>query len=323
MKAVVYDRYGGPDLLRLEEVATPTPRHDEVLIRVRAVSLNRSDWEILRGEPLYARVGGPFKPRHRILGSDVAGRVEATGRDVSRFRPGDDVFGDNLERLGGFAEYACAREKALALKPDGMTFEEVAAIPQGGVIALQGIRDKGQVQPGQQVLINGAGGSAGTFAVQLAKLYGAEVTAVDHTDKMDFLRRLGADHFLDYTRKDFTKSGRQYDVILDVVADRSALAYRRALKPNGRYLLVGGPMATLLQVLLLGPLLRGKAGKRIRVLMVRPNLTDLVHVTELCRTGTIAPVIDRRFPLSEVPEALRYLGEGRAKGKIVITLDAD
>ncbi len=320
MKAIVYDEYGSPDVLRLEDVPEPTPRDDEVLIKTHAVSLNRSDWETLRGEPLYARIGGLRKPRHRILGSDVAGRVVAVGGAVSRLQPGDEVFGDILGSMGGFAEYVCAPEEALALKPAGMTFEEAAAIPQAGVIALQGIRDKGQVQPGQQVLINGAGGSAGTFAVQLAKLYGAEVTGVDHTVKLDFLRTLGADHVIDYTREDFTRCGRGYDLILDLVAHRSIVAYRRALNPQGRYFLVGGSTATLAQVVILGPLLRGRSGRKIRLLMVRPNATDLTHVTELCRAGTISPVIDRRYPLSEVPEALRYLGEGRAKGKVVITL---
>jgi NADPH:quinone reductase-like Zn-dependent oxidoreductase len=206
VKAVVYTAYGPPDVLQIKEVAKPTPADDEVLIKVQAVSVNRSDWEGLRGKPLYARIGGLLKPRHQILGSDIAGRVEMAGRNIRQFQPGDEVFGDILGRLGGFAEYVCAREKALALKPASMTFEEVAAIPQAAVIALQGIRDKGQVQPGQKVLINGAGGGAGTFAVQLAKFYGAEVTGVDNTGKLDFMHSLGADHVIDYTQEDFTKN---------------------------------------------------------------------------------------------------------------------
>jgi NADPH:quinone reductase-like Zn-dependent oxidoreductase len=320
MKAIVYTKYGPPEVLQLKEVAKPTPRDDEVLIKVQAVSVNRSDWEGLRGKPLYARIGGLLKPRHQILGSDVAGRVEMAGRNIRRFRPGDEVFGDVLGRLGGFAEYVCARESALALKPASMTFEEAAAIPQSAVIALQGIRDKGQAQPGQKVLVNGAGGGAGTFAVQLAKLYGAEVTGVDNAGKLDFMRSLGADHVIDYTREDFTKNGKQYDLILDVVANRSVFACKRALGSNGSYFLAGGSVATIFQILLLGPWIRATTGKKIRVLAVNSNLQDLVYIAELCEAGKVVPVIDRRFPLSEVPEAIRYLGEGRTKGKVVITV---
>jgi NADPH:quinone reductase-like Zn-dependent oxidoreductase len=321
VKAVVYTAYGPPDVLQFKEVPRPTPTDDEVLIKVQAVSVNRSDWEGLQGTPLYARIGGLLRPRRQILGSDIAGRVEMAGRNVRRLQPGDEVFGDNLERMGGFAEYVCARERALALKPAGMTFEEVAALPQAAVIALQGIRDKGQVQPGHKVLINGAGGGAGTFAVQLAKLYGAEVTGVDNTGKLDFMRSLGADHVIDHTRDDFTKNGNQYDLILDLVAHRSVFAYRRALRPNGRYFAVGGSVATIFQILLLGPWMRRTTGKTIRVLAVQPNLRDMAHITELCEAGKVVPVIDRRYPLREVPEALRYLGEGRAKGKVIITVE--
>jgi NADPH:quinone reductase-like Zn-dependent oxidoreductase len=320
MKAIVYTEYGPPEVLQLKEVPDPTPRDDEVLIKVQAVSVNRSDWEGLRGKPLYARIGGLLRPRHQILGSDIAGRVEVTGRNVRRFQPGDEVFGDILPRMGGFAEYVCARESALALKPASMTFEEVATIPQSAVIALQGIRDKGQVQPGQQVLINGAGGGAGTFAVQLAKLYGAEVTGVDNSGKQDFMRSLGADHVIDYTQEDFTRNGQQYDLILDIVAHRSVFAYKRALRSNGRYFLSGGSVATIFQILLLGPWIGVTTGKRIRIQAVRPNLEDMVHMTELYEAGKMVPVIDRRYPLSGVPEALRYLGEGRTTGKVVITV---
>ena len=320
MKAIVYTKYGPPEVLQLEEVAKPTPKDDEVLIKVQAVSVNRSDWEGLSGKPLYARLGGLLRPRHHILGSDIAGRVEMAGRHIRRFRPGDEVFGDILPRLGGFAEYVCARESALAPKPASMTFEEAAAIPQAAVIALQGTRDKGKIQPGQKVLITGAGGGAGTFAVQLAKLYGAEVTAVDSTGKLDFMRSLGADHVIDYTREDFTKNGKQYDLILDIVAHRSVFAYKRALRSRGSYFLTGGSVITIFQVLLLGPWIRGTAGKKMRILAVQPNLRDLVYVTELCEAGKVVPVIDRRYPLSEMPEALRYLGEGRTKGKVVITV---
>ncbi|HEY0070264.1 MAG TPA: NAD(P)-dependent alcohol dehydrogenase [Chloroflexia bacterium] len=320
MKAVVYTQYGSPDVLQIKEVAKPIPTDDEVLVKVQAVSVNRTDWEGLIGKPFYARIGGLLKPRRQILGSDIAGRVEAVGGNIRRFKPGDEVFGDILGRMGGFAEYVCVRERALALKPAGMTFEEVAAIPQAAVIALQGIRDKGQVQPGQKVLINGAGGGTGMFAVQLAKLYGAEVTGVDNTGKLDFMRSLGADHVIDYTQEDFTRNGKQYDLILDVIAHRSVFACKRALRPNGSYFCAGGSLATAFQILLLGPLIRRATGRKIRFLVVHPNLKDMVHLTELYETGKVVPVIDRCYPLSEVPEALRYVGEGRAKGKVVITV---
>jgi NADPH:quinone reductase-like Zn-dependent oxidoreductase len=321
MKAIVHTKYGSPDVLRLKEIERPTPKDNEVLIKVQAVSVNRSDWENLTGSPLYARFGGLLRPRHQILGSDIAGRVDMVGRNVRRFQPGDEVFGDVSFRMGGFADYACALEKTLASKPAGLTFEQVAAIPQGSVIALQGIRDKGQAQPGQKVLINGAGGGAGMFAVQLAKLYGAEVTGVDNTGKLGFMRSLGADHVIDYTQEDFTKNGQQYDLILDVVANRSVFAYKRALRPNGRYFAVGGSVSTLFKILLLGPWIRRTTGKKIRILAVQPSLEDLVQVTELCEAGKVVPVIDRRFSLSEVPEALRYLGEGHVKGKVVIIVE--
>jgi NADPH:quinone reductase-like Zn-dependent oxidoreductase len=320
MKAIVYTKYGPPEVLQLKEVAKPTPRDDEVLIKVRAVSVNRSDWEGLRGKPLYARIGGLLRPRHQILGSDIAGRVEMAGRNVRRFQSGDEVFGDILPRLGGFAEYVCARESTLALKPASMTFEQVAAIPQAAVIALQGIRDKGQVQPGQKVLINGAGGGAGTFAVQLAKIYGAEVTGVDNTGKLGFMRSLGADHVIDYTQEDFTKNGKQYDLILDIVAHRSVFAYKRALRANGSYYLAGGSVATILQVLLLGPWISMIESKRMRVLAVRPNTEDLDFMNELLEVGKVTPVIDKTYPLSEVPEAIGYVGEGHVQGKVVISV---
>lgn len=321
MKAIVYTRYGPPDVLRFEELARPTPKDDEVLIKVRAASVNASDWELLRGKPLYARIAGPLRPRHHILGSDIAGRVEMTGSKTSQFQPGDEVFGDIMSRMGGFAEYVCAPESALAPKPATMTFEQVAAIPQAAAIALRGIRDNGKVRPGQAVLINGAGGGAGTFAVQLAKLHGAEVTAVDNAGKMDFLCSLGADHVIDYTRENFTKNGSQYDLILDISAHHSVFDYKRALRPNGTYFFVGGSVATIFQILLLGPWIRRTAGRRVRLLVVQPKPADFVAMAELYADGKVVPVIDRRYPLSEAPEALRYLGEGRAKGKVIITIE--
>ena len=323
MKAIIYTEYGPPDVLQLKEVAKPAPTDDEVLIRVQAVSINGSDREGLIGKPLYARIRGLRKPRHQILGSDIAGRVEMVGRNIREFQAGDEVFGEIPGYHGGFAEYVCAPEKTLARKPASMTFEEAAAIPQAGVIALQGICAEGRVQPGQKVLINGAGGGAGVFAVQLAKLYGAEVTGVDNTGKLDFLRSLGADHVIDYTREDFTKNGKQYDLILDVIAHRSVFAYAQALRPNGTYFLVGGAVAVLFQILLLGPWIRRATGKNVRLLVVPQNRKDLVSIAELCEAGKVIPVIDRRYPLSEVPEALRYVGEGRHKGKVVITLESN
>ncbi len=320
MKAIVYEKYGSPDVLHLKEVEKPLPTDDEILIKIHAVSINGSDREGLVGKPFYARIGGLRKPGHPILGSDIAGRVEAVGKNNTEFKPGDEVFGEIPGYHGGFAEYVCTRGKTLALKPARLTFEEAAAIPQAGVIALQGIREKGAVQAGQKVLINGAGGSAGSFAVQLAKLYGAEVTGVDNTAKLDFMRSLGADHVIDYTREDFTRNGKEYDLILDVIAHRSIFAYQRALKAQGTYFVVGGSVALLFQVLLLGPLIGKTASKKMRVLVVPQNRKDLLAITELCESGKIVPVIDRRYPLHEVPQALRYVGEGRAKGKVVITV---
>ncbi len=321
MKASVCHRYGPPEEVAFEEVQKPTPRDDEVLIRIHATSLNLSDWEMLTGTPFYTRATwGLFKSRFKILGSDVAGRVEAVGREVTRFEPGDEVFGDIMGSFGGFAECACARERALTLKPAGMTFEDVAALPQAGVIALRGIRDKGKLRAGQKVLINGAGGGSGTFAVKLAKSVGAEVTAVDNTEKQDFMRSNGADHVVDYTKEDFTRTGQRYDLILDLVAHRSLFALERALAPGGIYLLVGGSAKRLLQSLLLGPVMSMFGSKKMGLLIVNPKQSDQVRLLELVESGTIKPIIDRRFPLTGVPDALRHVGEGHALGKVVVTM---
>jgi NADPH:quinone reductase-like Zn-dependent oxidoreductase len=323
VKAVVYTEYGPPEVMRVEDVEKPIPTDDEVLIRLEAVSLNRSDWENLIGSPLYTRIGALRKPRHPILGSDIAGRVEQVGGNVKDLKPGDAVFGDIMwQHMSGFAEYVCARPRWLARVPPGMTFAEAAAMPQSAVIALQGIRDKGRVQPGQQVLINGAGGGGGAFAIQLAKSYGAVVTGVDNAGKFDFMRAMGADHVLDYTQQDYTRTGKQYDFVLDLIAHRSVFAYRRALKPAGRLYVVGGSVATFFQILILGPLIRRMSGRDIRVLAVRTNLKDMRYMAELYASGKLRPVIDRYFPLSKVPDALRYLGEGHAKGKVIITMDS-
>lgn len=320
MKAMTHTRYGPPDVLQLNDVAKPTPADDQILVKVQAVSVNRSDWEGLTGKPLYARFGGLLRPGNPILGSDVAGVVEAVGKNHTDFKPGEAVFGEMADYRGGFAEYVCTRGGIWALKPAGLTFEQAAAIPQAGVIALQGLRASGQVQPGQSLLINGGGGGTGVFAIQLAKMFGAEVTGVDNIGKLDFMRSLGADHVIDYTREDFTTLGKQYDRILDLIAYRSIFDCARALKPNGNYYAVGGSLITFLQLLLVGPWLRRSTSKNLRVLAVQRNRKDLESVTQLCESGRIVLPIDKRYSLSEAPEALRYLGEGHAKGKLVIVV---
>jgi NADPH:quinone reductase-like Zn-dependent oxidoreductase len=322
MKAIVYQKYGSPDVLELKEVEKPTPKDNEVLIKVHAASVNDWDWGLLRGKPFMNRmVFGLLKPRTKILGGDIAGRIEAVGRNVKQFQPGDEVFGDLSGcGFGAFAEYVCARENALVLKPASMTFEEAAAVPQAAVLALQGLRDKRQIQKGQKVLINGAGGGAGTFAVQIARSFGADVTGVDSTSKLDMMRSIGADHVIDYTQEDFTKNGQCYDLILDFAAHHSIFDYKRALSPKGIYVLVGGSSARMFQIMFMGPLISMTGSKKIRVLMHKPN-KDLVFMKELFEAGKVNPVIDRRYMLSEVPEALRYFGEGRAKGKVVITVE--
>ncbi|NIP26958.1 MAG: NAD(P)-dependent alcohol dehydrogenase, partial [Phycisphaerae bacterium] len=294
---------------------------DEVLIKVHAVSINDWDWGLLQGIPFMNRLlNGLLKPKKRILGSDVAGRIEVVGKNVTWFQIGDEVYGDLSGDWGGFAEYVCARENALALKPASMTFDEAAAIPQAAMLAIQGLRDKGQIQPGQKLLINGAGGGVGTFAVQIAKLYGVEVTGVDSSGKLDMLRSMGFDQVIDYTQEDFTKNGQRYDLILDVKTNRSIFDYTRALSPNGIYVTVGGSMARLFQALLLGPLISRISKKNIRIVALKPN-KDLAYMNELFEAGKVKPVIDGPFKLSEVPQAIRCFGEGNHKGKVVITLE--
>ena len=323
MKAIVYEKYGPPEVLQLKEVAKPTPKDDEVLVKVHAASVNDWDWGLLRGTPFMNRLlFGLLKPKYKILGSDIAGQVEAVGRNVKQFQPGDEVFGDiSGGGWGGFAEYVCARENALALKPASMTFEEAAAVPQAAVLALQGLRDKGQIKKGQKVLINGAGGGSGTFAVQIAKYFGAEVTGVDSTSKLDMVRSIGADQVIDYIKEDYTKSGQRYDLILDVVTYRSIFDYKRALSPKGIYVMLGGgSWARVFQTMFLGPLISMIGSKKMGILMHKPNKKDLNFMKELFEAGKVVPVIDRRYPLSEVAEALRYFGEGHARGKVVITV---
>lgn len=320
MKAIVYKKYGTPDVLELEEVDKPVPKDDEVLIKVHAVSINDWDWGLLRGAPFAFRLLSGFpRPKKKILGSDIAGRIEAVGKKVTQFQPGDEVFGDLSGDWGGFAEYVCARENALARKPASMTFEQAAAIPQAAMLALQGLRDTGHIQSGQRVLINGAGGGVGTFAIQIAKLYGVEVTAVDNPGKLQMLRSMGAERVIDYTQDDFTKNGQCYDLILDVKTNRSMFDYARALSPNGVYVTVGGSMARLFQALFLGPWIKMISKKNIRIVMLKQN-KDLAYMNELFEAGKLVPVIDGHYELGDVPEAFRHFGEGRHKGKVVITL---
>jgi len=318
VRAVRFDRYGGPDALRIENVPMPSPAAGQVLVRVVATSVNLSDWEYLRGSPFYARMGGLRKPARRTLGSDIAGRVAAVGTGANRFRLGDEVYGDNLGLKGGFAEYAVVPESALSIKPAGLTFSQASAIPQAAAIALQGTAHVG---PGRRVAINGAGGGSGSFAVQLAKRAGAHVTAIDNAGKLDFMRSLGADHVIDYHSEDFTRGG-GYDLVLDLVARRSVFAYRRALNREGRYWCVGGSVPALLRVVTIGAVVGRLTGRRIGVLAVKLGPTHFEPLTELCLGGQVAIHIDRVFRLDEVADALAYVGEGRALGKVVIEQDS-
>ncbi len=322
MKAVVYRKYGSPDVLELKEVAKPIPQDDEVLIKVEAAALNAFDWHLLRGKPFVARLsGGLFKPRNTILGEDVAGRIEAIGRNARQFKPGDEVFGDLAScGSGGFAEYACARENVLALKPANLTFEQAAAVPMAAVTALQGLRDKGRIEPGKRVLINGASGGVGTFAIQIAKALRVEVTAVCGPISQDLARSLGADRVLDYTRTDFTREEQRYDLILAVNGNLGPSDYMRALNPGGIGVVAGGSNAQVFKSLFLGPWMSIGRGKKIGVLIAKMNQKDLDFIKGLLESGTIKPVIDRRCSLGETAEAMRYLEAGHAKGKIVITI---
>jgi NADPH:quinone reductase-like Zn-dependent oxidoreductase len=321
MKAIVFHNYGSPDVLKLGEVQKPIPSDNEVLVRIHAASLNAGDWHVLRGELLHRLVGtGLLKPKQKILGDDIAGRVEAVGTNVKQFEPGDEVFGTC--NYGGFAEFACVpKTDWLALKPANVSFEEAAAVPIAAITALQGIRDKGQIQSGQKVLINGASGGVGTFAVQIAKSFGAEVTGVCSTRKLDLVRSIGADQVIDYTREDFTKSGKRYDLIFAAGGHHSILDYKRALSPEGIFVCVGGSAAQYFQALLLGSMISMLGRKKMGVVMPMPDQKDLVFLMDLVEAGKVVPAIDRRYPLSEIPEALRYYGGGHARGKVVITVE--
>ena len=320
MKAVIYTAYGGPEVLHVKEMEKPSPQDNEVLIKVYAASLNDWDWGLMHGDFINRVLNGLTKPRRKVLGSDIAGRVEAVGKNVHRFKTGDEVYGDLSGRWGGFAEYTCAPETALALKPAGMTFNEAAAIPQAAMLAVQGLIDRGKIKRGQKLLINGAGGGVGTFGIQIAKLYGVEATGVDRTSKLDMLRSMGFDHVIDYTREDFTENGQQYDLILDVKTNRSIFKYARVLSTGGVYATVGGSISRLFQALLLGPWISMFSRKNIRIVALKAN-KDLVYMNELFEAGKVKPVIDGPFKLEDVPDAFRLFEKGEHKGKIVIAIE--
>ncbi|HMI32012.1 MAG TPA: NAD(P)-dependent alcohol dehydrogenase [Candidatus Limnocylindrales bacterium] len=322
MKAIVCHRYGSPDVLELEEIDTPVAGDDQVLVRVQAASVNPVDWHRMRGLPNFMRASeGLAKPKNPGLGADVAGRVEAVGGNVTRFQPGDEVFGMSIRTL---AEYVCVSDQGVVPKPANLTFEEAAAVPVAAITALQGLRDKGRIEAGQKVLINGASGGVGTFAVQIAKSFGAEVTGVCSTKNVDLVRSIGADHVIDYTQEDFTRNGQRYDLIFDSAGYRSLSDCRRALGPDGILVIVGagdGRSSLRIMARMLNALLVSRFGRQKLVpLMAKRNKDDLIVLKELIEAGKVTPVIDRSYPLSEVPEAIRYLEEGHARGKVVITL---
>ena len=325
MKAIVYRTYGSPDVLTLEEVTKPVAQDGQVLVKVVAASTAAGDWHVMRGEPFLARfMLGLFKPKYNILGADVAGRVEAVGRNVKHFQPGDEVFGDlSNVGFGAFAEYVAAPEQTFAHKPSNLTFAEAAAVPVSAITALQALRDHGKLQPGQQVLINGASGGVGTFAVQIAKSFGAEVTGVCSTRNVEMVHSLGADHVIDYTQEDFTHSERRYDLLLDNAGSRSWAEYQRILKPKAIFVIVGGPKGNRW----IGPLSHVirirlaslRATQKVIFFIAKMSQADLVVLQKLLEAGKMTPVIDRQYALSELPDAMRYLGTGHAKGKVVIS----
>ena len=323
MKAIVYTKYGPPDVLQLKDIEKPSPKDNEVLIKVYAASLNVEDLDFLRGRAWSARFLGPLKPKYKVLGFDVAGCVGAVGKNVKQFNLGDEVFGDLFNYgFGAFAEFVCAPEKALALKPVRLSFEEAATIPSRATLALQGLRNKRRIQSGQKVLINGAGGGVGPFAVQIAKYFGAEVTGVDNSKKLDMLRSIGADHVIDFTQEDFTKNGQQYDLILDIAGYHSIFDYRRALSCNGIYSMVGGSRSAIFQALFVGPLISLPGSRKMGIMAWKPNnIEDLDFIKKLAESGKLVPIIDRCYSLNEGAKAFQYLEEGYPQGKIVITIE--
>jgi len=323
MKAIVYTEYGSPDVLRLQEVPQPVPNEGQVLIEVRAASLNAADLHMLTADIFLVRLmtGGLLKPKRAILGADVAGRVAAVGKNVTKFKPGDEVFGNlGVMNSGSLAEFVCANESALAIKPAQVTFEQAAAVPLAAITALQGLRDSGKLQAGQKVLVNGASGGVGTWAVQIARLLGADVTAVCSTGKMDMLRALGADHVIDYTREDFTRMEQRYDLIFAANGYHALKDYVKVLTPTGIYVMVGGAAAQMFEALLLVPMMSRKGGRTVRTLTLVPNPADMLFLKAQLEAGTITPMIDRCYPLEQTADAFRYMAEGHAKGKIVITI---
>jgi NADPH:quinone reductase-like Zn-dependent oxidoreductase len=322
MKAIICEKYGPPETVKLAEVDKPTPGDDEVLVRVYASSVNFGNVALIKGEPLIARLwSGLRQPKDKIPGSDVAGRVEAVGRNITRFKPGDEVFGDTSEcGFGAYAEYVTATEAALVHKPANLSYEEAAATPQAALVALQGLRDIGHIRAGQKVLVVAAAGGNGSFAVQIAKAYGAEVTAVCGPDNVELVRTIGADHVIDYTKEDFSRNGQQYDLILAANGYNPIAAYKRALSPNGIYVMAGGSMAQVFQALLLGPLLSMNGSKKLTNLMQHVSQEDMVYMKELFEAGKVKPVIDRCYSLHETAEALRYYEKGHARGKVVIIM---
>ncbi|MGY5876863.1 MAG: NAD(P)-dependent alcohol dehydrogenase [Candidatus Thorarchaeota archaeon] len=325
MKAIIATKYGSPENLRLTDVDNPLPKEDELLVKVRASSLNAADFEILRGA-WATRFISPLRPKYKIPGSDAAGLVEAVGSEVTQFKPGDEVVGDLfMYGHGAFAEYVCAPEKAFTPKHTSMTFEQAATYPQAGIIALQALRGKKEIQPGEKVLINGAGGGMGTFGIQIAKSYGAEVTGVDSASKLDMMCSIGADHVIDYRLEDFTKQGLSYDVIIDTVAKRSLSEYNRVLNPNGLFVMIGGSRSVIFQAAFLGPLKSRRSDKHMGInLWSKPyNREDMDFLGDLFVAGKVVPVIDKQVSLSEVPEALKYLEDGQVLGKIVVTMEED
>ncbi|MCX6081442.1 MAG: NAD(P)-dependent alcohol dehydrogenase [Chloroflexi bacterium] len=318
MKAIVYTQYGSPDVLRLQEVEKPAPKDDEVLVKVQAASVNALDWHLLTADIFLVRLMGMglFKPKNPILGADIAGQVEAVGKNVKQFRPGDEVFGDIGH--GGFAEYAAAPEQSLALKPANLSFEAASAVPVAALTALQGLRNSGKILAGQKVLINGAAGGVGTFAVQIAKAIGAEVTAVCSARNLEQARSLGADHVIDYTKENFTQSGQRYDLIFAANGYHPLAAYKQALTPNGNYVMAGGKTRQIFEAMLLGSWMSEKDGRTMGNVSAHISQEDMLTLIELLESGKVVPVIDKRYPLNEVAEALRYLGAGHAKGKLVI-----
>jgi NADPH:quinone reductase-like Zn-dependent oxidoreductase len=322
MKAIVYTKYGSPEVLRLENVEKPTPKAYEVLIKIHAAALTAGDGIVVEGKPLITRLFTRLtKPKNTIPGKEMAGRVEAVGENVTQFKPGDKVYGDlSVARWSAFAEYVSVPENAVANKPENLTFEQAAAVPESCLVALQALRDEGQIKPGQKVLINGASGGVGSFAVQIAKSFGAEVTAVCSTRNMDLARSLGAEHVIDYTKEDFTQNGKRYNLILAANGYHPISDYRRSLNPEGIYVATGGSMAQSLQASMIGPILSQFGGKKMGGMMVKPNQDDLVFKKELIESGMVKPVIDRSYPLSEITDAFHFVGEGRAQGKVVINV---